>query len=35
MSPLAQVTDVDQGGALGEEVTEDQVGSPERLQDLE
>jgi hypothetical protein len=31
MSPLAQVTEVDQGGAVGEEATEDHVGSPERL----
>ena len=32
MSPLAQVTEVDQGGAVGEDVTDDHVGSPERLQ---
>ena len=31
MSPLAQVTEVDHGGAVGEEVTEDHIGSPERL----
>lgn len=31
MSPLAQVMSLDQGGGLGEEVTEDQIGSPERL----
>lgn len=33
MSPFAQVTDVDHGGAVGEEVTEDHTGSPERLRD--
>lgn len=26
-----QVTELDQGGAVGDEVTADQVGSPERL----
>ena len=31
MSAFTQLTDVDQGGAVDEEVTEDQVGSPERL----
>jgi len=31
MSPLAQVTEVDQEGGVGEEVTEDHCGSPERL----
>jgi len=31
MSALFQVTDLDQVGASGEEVTEDHVGSPERL----
>ena len=31
MSPLAQVTDLDHCGGSGEEVTEDQEGSPERL----
>lgn len=31
MSAFTQLTDVDQGGAVEEEVTEDQVGSPERL----
>jgi len=31
ISALFQVTDLDQVGASGEEVTEDQVGSPERL----
>ena len=35
MSPLAQVTEVDQGGAVGEAVTDDHVGSPERLQVFE
>jgi hypothetical protein len=30
MSPLAQVTELDHGGGLGDEVTEDQCGSPER-----
>jgi hypothetical protein len=34
MFPLAQVTEVDQGGAVGEAVTDDHVGSPERLQVL-
>jgi hypothetical protein len=31
MLALFQVTDLDQAGAVGEEVTEDQLGSPERL----
>lgn len=31
MSPLVQFTEVDQGGGVFEEVTVDQVGSPERL----
>lgn len=31
MSPFAQVTDVDQGGAVVSDETEDQVGSPDRL----
>ena len=31
MSPFAQVTEVDHDGGLGDEVTEDQDGSPERL----
>ena len=31
MSPLAHVMSVDQDGGVGEEVTEDQIGSPERL----
>lgn len=31
MSPVAQVTDLDHGGGSGEEETEDQLGSPERL----
>jgi hypothetical protein len=35
MFPLAQVTEVDQGGAVGEAVTDDHVGSPERLQVFE
>ena len=34
MSPLAQVTDLDHWGASGEDVTADQEGSPERLDDL-
>ncbi len=34
MSPLAQVTDLDHCGGLGEDVTEDQEGSPERLNTL-
>lgn len=33
MSPLAQVTFVDHGGASGEELTEDQCGVPERETD--
>ena len=32
MSPLAQVTDLDHCGASAEDVTEDQEGSPERLE---
>ena len=32
MSPLAQLTEVDHGGAMDDDVTEDHVGSPERLQ---
>jgi hypothetical protein len=31
MSPLAQVTEVAQGGGVDEEVTDDHEGSPERL----
>jgi hypothetical protein len=31
MSPLAHVTEVDQGGGVDEEVTADHEGSPERL----
>jgi len=31
MSPLAQVTDLDQDGAEVSEVMDDHVGSPERL----
>lgn len=31
MSARSQVTLWDQGGGVGEDVTEDQVGSPERL----
>ena len=31
MSPLAQVTFCDHDGGSGDEVTEDQEGSPERL----
>jgi hypothetical protein len=31
MLPFVQVTDVDHDGAVFEEVTVDQVGSPERL----
>lgn len=31
MSPLAHVTEVDQGGGVEDEVTDDQLGSPERL----
>ena len=30
MSAFAHCTEVDQGGGLGEDVTDDQVGSPER-----
>jgi hypothetical protein len=32
MSPLAQVTEVDQEGRVGEDVTDGHDGSPERLQ---
>lgn len=32
MSPLAHVTEVDQGGGVDDEVTADHEGSPERLQ---
>lgn len=32
MSPLAHVTEVDQGGGVDVEVTADQEGSPERLE---
>lgn len=32
MSPLAQVTEVDQGGGVGEEEMEGQWGVPERLE---
>lgn len=35
MSPFAQVTEVDHGGAVAEELTEDQIGSPERLRDYQ
>ena len=31
MSPFVQLTDVDHDGEVFEEVTADQVGSPERL----
>ncbi len=31
MSPFAQVTEVDQGGGVDEDVTDDHEGSPERL----
>jgi hypothetical protein len=31
MSPFVHVTDVDHDGVVFEEVTADQVGSPERL----
>lgn len=34
MSAFCHDTDVDHGGAVGEEDTEDQVGSPERLIDV-
>jgi hypothetical protein len=34
MSPFCQDTDVDHEGAVGDEVTADQLGSPERLQQL-
>ena len=34
MSPFAHVTDLDHWGGLGEDVTEDQEGSPERLMAL-
>lgn len=34
MSPLAHVTDLDHCGGLGEDVTEDQEGSPDRLIEL-
>jgi len=33
MSPFAQVTEVDHEGAVANELTEDQIGSPERLKD--
>jgi hypothetical protein len=32
MSPLAQATEVDQEGRVGEDVTDGHDGSPERLQ---
>ena len=32
MSAFAHVTEVDQGGAVEDEVTDDHVGSPERLE---
>ena len=32
MSARAQLTELDHGGAVGEAVTEDQLGSPERLE---
>ena len=31
ISPFCQETDLDHGGGSGEDVTEDHVGSPERL----
>lgn len=34
MSPLAQVTEVAQGGGVDEEVTDDHEGSPERLDQI-
>ena len=34
MSAFCHLTDVDQGGALDEEVTADHVGSPERDMDV-
>jgi hypothetical protein len=34
MSPFAQVTEEDHSGGVGEEVTEDQEGSPERLENV-
>ena len=34
MSAFCQETDVDQGGASGEAITEDQEGSPEREMDV-
>jgi pantoate kinase len=32
MSPLAHVTEVDQEGGVGDDVTADHEGSPERLE---
>lgn len=34
MSAFCHLTDLDHGGALGEDVTADQVGSPERLMEV-
>jgi hypothetical protein len=34
MSPFCQDTEVDHEGAVGEDVTADQFGSPERLQHI-
>ena len=34
MSAFCHSTDLDHGGASGEAVTDDQVGSPERLMDV-
>jgi hypothetical protein len=34
MSAFAHLTEVDQGGAAGEDVTDDQTGSPEREIDV-
>ena len=34
MSAFAHETEVDHGGGSGEDVTADQVGSPERLMDV-
>jgi hypothetical protein len=33
-SPFCQETDVDQSGALADDVTEDQLGTPERLMEV-
>lgn len=34
ISPFSHCTEVDQGGGLGEEETEDQTGAPERETDV-